>query len=133
MQAAAAAAARRANDDVGCACGSRSGRDFLAEDIAAIEQGQPASSGSACGPPSKADGKGVNKSEGQCSLDTADKGRGQSTIARSRSLQHGAALLAQEGQKWEHGALRSSDEDEKYAEDLIDLTGSDCDSVLVIL
>ena len=45
MQAAAQAAERRAQDDIGCACGHRSGTDFSNEDITAIENGQPAASG----------------------------------------------------------------------------------------
>ena len=39
MQAAADAAERRAQDDIGCACGLRSGTDFSNEGIVGIEHG----------------------------------------------------------------------------------------------
>ena len=54
-QAAAEAAERRARDDIGCACGYRSGTDFSKQDVTAIEDGQPAANGASI-PASRAAG-----------------------------------------------------------------------------
>ena len=131
LQAAAAAAERRARDDAGCACGAKGGTSFTEAEVVELES-QPSSAAA-----QQAQGTGIpgvqQLAHGEPSTASASSMHGQSCAALAATSQEQAELLQRhKHQQTAVNGNRKQIREEVDMRELIDLTADSDDEPDVI-
>ena len=132
VQAAAAAAERRARDDAGCACGARGGTSFTEAEVIELES-QPSSAAA-----QQAQGTGNPEAQlpahGEQNEATASRVQGQNCVALDATSQQQRELL--HGHRQQQTAVNGNSKqtrEEVDMQELIDLTADSDDEPDVIV